>query len=318
MYNTFSGLRPRRYVIAAAVVIVVLLVVFAISAWQKANTRAVLRSTPVSLAEILPTSTSSPTPVPPTATPTPEPCPTDVNEWTLFDILPNSHLRAISPSCVYDGLYQTARWKLLTYRGYAGPEAASVLGLPGMPVGPTIESIGGITSMGESQQILLTHGIYRDDYAFWLVDKTGKPAGIEYSLRGCFRPFDVVGGDVEDWGSGYDVICLLALDRNAGWGVHNANGAVYALEVPAVRQFHLFGYAEGQWSLIGTFKGMTSTIDDIAAFEQDRNDFNLRTGWNPTAADVSRFEMHPLPHDWQAHNDPSVLQEFFQSVGEGQ
>ena len=311
MYDTFSGSRPRRYLIAAGWIVFLLVVAAGFGMWQHSKNLAVVRSTPVPLAESLPTLTPTPTPVPPTATPTAEPCPSSADQWHLVDFLPDSHLKALSPSCVYDGLYRTLQWEMLTYRGYTGPEAAEALGFPSMPVGPNIESIGGITSFGQPQQIPLVHSLYREDYAMWFVSSDGKPLDVQYMLRGCYRPFDVDGGEKVDWSTGYDVICLVAMDRSSGWTVNEADGAVYTVSVPAARKINLYGYNGSTWIYIGSFKGMTTQIDDENAADLERESFNSRTGWNPGSINVDGIHPHQLPDGWLSSTDPSVLQPYF-------
>lgn len=311
-YQDLSGKkRPRRFVIAAVVILAIIGIVFTGSQIQRSAARSEVMATPKPLEDEIPTWTPPPANPPSTPTPTELPCPTDASEWALVDFMLDGNLRAIEPACAYASLNPVLTWHLLTHRGYRGQEAAELLGFDDVPVGPRRDSIGGITSTGDPQQIPLTHSptTFHPDYAYSLVDGAGHPIDLAYSLRGCNRPFAIVGGKIEDWGTGYDLICTFALDQMAGWIVHQMDDLIFSVEVPALRQFYLVGYTESQWELIGGFKDLVSLIEDDDAFAQDRADYALYTGWDKARIENPGFEAIPLPSNWQSRNDPAVLQE---------
>ena len=186
-------------------------------------------------------------------------------------------------------------------------ESAQLLGFDTPPVGERIDSIGGLTSTGDPQQIPLIHDALHHEYALWQVDAAGQPVEQAYSLRGCFRPFSVVAGQGEDWGTGYDLICTFALDRPAGWAVIQMGELIFTGELPAYRQFYLYGYAEDQWKQIGIFKGLDTPIEDWASFSQDRVEYAQRIGWDPSDLDID-FSGIPLPSNWRTHIDTTDLQ----------
>jgi hypothetical protein len=195
----------------------------------------------------------------------------------------------------------------MTRRGYSSQEAAQLLDFDTPPVGARIDSIGGLTSTGDPQKIPLTHDALHPEYALWHVDATGQPVEQAYSLRGCYRPFSVVAGQIEDWGTGYDLICTFALDHPAGWAVIQMGERIFAGELPAYRQFYLYGYEENQWKQIGIFKGLDTPIEDWASFSQDRTEYAQRIGWDPSDLDIG-FPRIPLPSNWQARNATADLQ----------
>jgi len=312
-YNTLSGKhRLRRFAIAAIFILVIGLVAFLWSRYQQTSLQNEVLATPQPLAGDLPTETPPPTDLPPIpTTATAEPCPTDSRDWQLVDAFPDDNLKRIQPNCAYEGLAQVVGWHMLTRLGTSGPEAAGVLDYPVMPLGSKVETIPGMTSTKGPMQVPLSHDVHHPAYHVWLVNDAGTPS-LTASLRGCFRPQSVVGNQIEDWGSGYDVICLTALDRSDGWIVHQLDEQVYASPIPALRQFYLFGYKQTSWKLIGAYKDLYTLIDDPEIFAADRDECAARTGsdiWDIAWLE-NRFglSLAPLPENWRIAHDPAVLE----------
>ena len=311
-YNTLSGKKqPRRFAIAAIFILAIGLSAFLWSRYQHRSLENEVLATPQPLAGVLPTETQPPTEVPATPTATAEPCPANSQDWQLVDVYPDDNLKAIQPACAYDGLAQVVAWQLLTRLGYSGLEASATLELPAMPLGNRRETIPGLTSTKGPLQISLTHDVHHPKYHVWLVNDAGTPS-LAASLRGCFRPQSVVGNQVEDWGSGYDVICLVALDRTGGWIIHQLNEQVFTSPIPALRQFYLYGYRQPAWKLIGTYKGLYTIIEDPDEFAADREAYAARTGselWDIAWLESQYgFQMAALPENWRTADDPAVLE----------
>ncbi len=311
-YNTLAGKKQvRRFAIAAVFIFVIGLSTFIWSRLQHRSLENEVLATPQPLAEALPTATQPPTDIPATPTATAEPCPTSSLDWQLVTVIPDDNLKAIQPACVYDGLAQIVGWQLLTRLGYSGQDAAEEFDLTAMPLGDKRETIPGLTSTKGPFQIPLAHDVHHPAYQVWIMGQNGSP-DLAASLRGCFRPQTVVGNQVEDWGSGYDVICMVALDRSNGWIIHQLGNQVFTSPIPALRQFYLFGYRQSSWQLIGAYKDLYTLIEDPDTFATDRETYATHTG--ASVWDVVWLEsqyglaMKPLPENWHSANDPTVLE----------
>ena len=311
-YNTLSGKKQvRHFAIAAVFILVIGLGAFIWSRYQHKSLENEVLATPQPLVGVLPTETQSPTKVPATPTETAEPCPADSQDWQLVDVYPDNNLKAIQPACTYQGLAQVVAWQLLTRLVYSGSEAAAALELPTMPLGNRRETIPGLTSTKGPMQIPLTHDVHHPKYHVWLIGENDTPF-LAASLRGCFRPQTMVGNQAEDWGSGYEVICMVALDRSNGWIIHQLGNQVFTSAIPALRQFYLFGYQQAAWQLIGAYKDLYTLIEESDTFGADRETYATRTG--SSVWDVAWLEsqygqtMKPLPENWQSANDPTVLE----------
>jgi hypothetical protein len=311
-YNTLSGKKqPRRFAIAALFILAIVLAAFVWSRYQHKSLQNEVLATPKPLAGELPTETQSPADIPATPTVTAEPCPADPQDWQLVDMHPNDNLKAIQPACVYDGLATIVGWQLLTRLGYSGPEVNGILGFLEIPVGAKLETIPGMTSTKGPLQIPLTHDVFHPAYQVWLLGEGGIPS-LAASLRGCFRSQSVVGNQVEDWGSGYAVICMVALDRSNGWIIHQLGNQVFTSPIPALRQFYLIGYRQTAWKLIGAYKDLYTLIDEPETFAADRETHATRTG--ASIWDIAWIEtqyglgIKPLPENWKSANDPAVLE----------
>ncbi len=311
-YNTLSGKKQvRRFAIAAVFILVIGLGAFIWSRYQHKSLENEVLATPQPLAGVLPTETQPPTEVLATPTATAEPCLTASQDWQLMDVYPDDNLKAIQPACAYEGLAQVVAWQLLTRLGYSGQEAAKAFDLPIMPLGDKRETIPGLTSTKGPLQIPLAHDVYHPAYQVWIMGQNSSP-NLAASLRGCFRPQTVVGNQVEDWGNGYEVICMMALDRSNGWIIHQLGNQVFTSAIPALRQFYLFGYRQTDWQLIGAYKDLYTLIEDPDTFAADRETHATLTRSN--VWDITWLEnqyglaMKPLPENWQSANDPTVLE----------
>lgn len=303
-YRDLAGKRHLRSYLKASILIVIFMALaLAWGFWQRAQMMAVVNA-PARPVVWEPT----PTPIPPTATPTatPEPCPSDPSDWKLLDVFPDDNYKRIEPACVYAGLERTVAWALAINLGYTRAEAAQALGFEDLPLVTNLAAIKVVTNFEGPMDVQLNLTPYHPDFATWRVTANEKPA-ITYSLRGCFRTYTIVGNHVEDWGTGYPVICVLAEDME---GIYFASldGNAYTPGEPTYkRATALFGYTgNNNWIWIGTERDTIYRypIEDAEKMRNDRQwvaDLYGATVWEAAWLEQTfGLIMRPLPENWQS------------------
>lgn len=314
-YPTLSGQpRLRRFAMAALVLLVLALLVGLWASVRKSSQQAVMLATPKPLDVGLPASTPLPTRSDPIPTAAAHPCPTDPQDWQLQPVFPDDNYRKIEPACVLDSLARTVAWHFLTRSGYTVTEAAASLGFSSVPQGPYRESILGMTNTQGPLPIPLIYEQAHPDLRQWLVHPDGSSA-LVYSLRGCYRTATVTGNQVEDWGSGYPLICVLAMDQQGAWGIYQLGEHLYTAsdtDGTVTRGFLLFGYDRNQgWLFIGQ-QDLWVEIEDPDGLASDREGYAPKVGvplwdadWLQATYDLA---IKPLPDDWQSRTDPAEIQ----------
>jgi hypothetical protein len=314
MYRDLAGHpRPRRYVLAA-MVIFALVGGIALLGWQQQRqfraeavsippvSKAAFHVTP--LLEIhqqttLPAINTSPTQIP-------NPCPPEPALWQ-FEKIPGSNLERIIPECVYADLARAVAWDLMAESmGYAGTEAAGMLGFSNLPFEPQARVV--LPTEKDSYEIGLHLNFAYFEGRSWILTADVQPA-LTYFLQGCFRA------------DGYPVICSLGRDNEKAGIYMDAQGYRFGrLQPPEeatqyqTREFALFGYREsGRWVFLGIQDQPQAPLSELGEAPQDwrARQAGLHgvevwdAGW---VEQTFGYSMRPLPVDWQVYSDPQDAQ----------
>jgi hypothetical protein len=249
-YTDLSGKRRLRSYVVIAIASFALLLLLAGGA-------ALWRIWEFSPAEIAETPIFAPlteTAIPETIpTNTPEACPSDPDNWTLLDMPLSKNYKSLSPACVYTELERTVAWVLAISEGFSRAEVTEALGFSAMPM--TMQT-GELTILTDNKgplsvQMLISPQV--PDLAQWAIDQSGNPA-TTMALRGCFRTSTFAGNERQDWGDGYEVICVVSKDTEVAYGVMQLGEHLFTGgdgQVLASRTFFLFGYKEKGWIWLG-------------------------------------------------------------------
>lgn len=321
-YDTLSGKpRLRRFAIVAVFLLMLALLVGLWASVQKSSEQAIVLATPIPLGGELSVSTSRSTDLPPSPTAAPLPCPTNHQNWRLLSIFPDDNFKKIEPVCIYDSLSRTVAWHFLTRLGYTAAEAAESLGFDAIPQGDYRETVMGMTNTKGPMAIALIYELAHHNLRQWLVSSDGTPAST-YSLRGCYRTATVTGNQVDDWDTGYPIICVVAVDMQAAWGVFQLGDHLFASPGEngvTQRGFLLFGYLASQeeWELIGQ-QDAWAVIEAPESLAESRENYAQKYG--TTVWDIEwlareyGLEMTTLPNGWSSHTDPADIQAILDEI----
>lgn len=249
-------------------------------------------------------------------------CPTDPELWRLIEVFPGINYKRIEPPCVYAGLSKKVAWYLLTYMGYSGAEAAGMLDFEGLPQGAYIKSIKGMTATKGPQEVPISVEPFHPGLQRWSLTEESYPA-LTLSLRGCYRTRTISGFQVEDWGTGYPIICTVAVDHEAVWAGYRLGQHIYfnkAESEGVTRGFLLLGYlGDDFWELIGQHKDLWATLEVVEA-SQDREFYASQYGstvWNAAwLEDTYGITLNALPAGWQSYDDPIEIQAIAEKLNE--
>jgi hypothetical protein len=314
-YRGADGKRKlRTWVIAALIIFGVLLAVGGYSVYAAGVRQAEIRATPRPITD-LPTFT--PTAVPPTLAPTPAGaaanCSSDSSAWDFVDVWDNNNYKRIDPPCVYQGLNKPIAWLLAAQgAGWANQDAVNKLGFTDVPYDNSQAKMDFMPVQGK-QPIAITMSwfpLHKDFRTWYVVNNT--VVSDTFFLTGCYRTYDLVGNQKQYWSSqyapsGYTVICELAQDILAGWGVSELAGNVYSKQNTAgIRSLNYFAYDNNPQYRAWYYLGSGETMD-MSASDMSKTQANMQQLLNSPVWDLAWMEKEygfsplPLPADWQQH-----------------
>ena len=311
-YTDLAGKqRLRSYVVLALVALgLLLLLAGGMAIWRAYEFRtADVPRTPH--LEALPEETLEAPPVP---TATQEPCISNSAEWSLLDIPLSENYKRLSPACAYAGLERTVAWVLAIHEGYSRAEATEALGFDVIPMETEIGSIQVLTDHDGPLPIDLLTVPVLPDLRQWSINRSKTPA-TSLILRGCFRTETVAGNERDDWGNGFDLICVVSQDAETAYGVMQLGENTFTGgdgSLSASRTFLLFGYRDGEWLWLGwrADGGRMSYEEaglDVDLAASDREMMSSLLGlpvWNAAWLEaVYGLEVQPLPDSWQTATD---------------
>lgn len=310
-YTDLSGKRHLRSYAIVAIVLFVLLLLLAGGAalWRIgefsptdiAETPVFAPLTETAIPEVMPSNT-------------PEACPSDPADWALLDMHLSKNYKSLSPTCIYMELERTVAWVLAINEGYSRAEAIEKLGFSSMPM--TMQT-GTLTILTDNKgpvsvQMLISPQV--PDLAQWAIDKSGNPA-TKMALRGCFRTSTFAGNERQDWGDGYEVICVVSKDTEAVYGLMQLGEHVFTGgdgQVSASRTFLLFGYKEKSWTWLGwcedagrvSYEEIGLTAELASADREMKSSIFGLSHWDSEWLEESYgMAMKALPNDWQDATD---------------
>ena len=311
-YTDLSGKRRlRSYVIIAIAAFALLLLL--------AGGATLWRILEFSSAEIAETPVFAPlreTAIPETPpTNIPEACPSDPVDWALLDLPLSKNYKSLSPACVYTELEQTVAWVLAISEGYSRTEATEALGFSTMPM--TMQT-GELTILTDNKgplsvQMLISPQV--PDLAQWAIDGSGKPATY-MALRGCFRTSTFTGNERQDWGDGYEVICVVSKDTEASYGLMQLGEHLFTGgdgQITASRTFLLFGYKDKNWTWLGwredggrvSYEEIGLTAELATADREMKSSIFSLPLWDSAWLEESYgLAMKALPDGWQEAREP--------------
>ena len=312
-YTDLAGKRRlRSYVVLALVALGLLLLLAGGMAIWRAHE---FRTADVPRTPHLEAITEEATEVPPAPTEISEPCASNPAEWSLLDIPLSENYKRISPACAYEGLERTVAWVLAIHEGYSRAEATEALGFDAIPMETEIGSIQILTDRDGPIPINLLTVPANPDLRQWSIDRSHQPA-TSLVLRGCFRTETIAGNERDDWGDGFDLICVVSQDTETAYGIMQLGENTFTGgdgSLSASRTFLLFGYRSGEWLWLGWRADGGRMIYEEAGLDvdlaaSDREMMSSLLGlpvWNAAWLEtVHGLETQPLPDSWQAATDP--------------
>ena len=313
-YTDLSGKRRLRTYVIIAIASFTLLLLLAGGAtlwriWQFSP--AEIAETPVFAPSI---ATDTPEAIP---TNIPEACSSNPTDWVLIDMPLSKNYKSLNPACVYAELERTVAWVLAINEGYSRAEATEKLGFSSLPM--TMQT-GTLTILTDNKgplavQMLISPQV--PDFAQWTIDQSGNPA-TTMALRGCFRASTFAGNERQDWGDGYEVICVVSKDTEAAYGLMQLGEIFFTGgdgQVSASRTFLLFGYKDKSWTWLGWRKdgGRVSYEEIGLTTEQARADREMKSSifglshWDSAWLEESYgMAMKPFPINWQDATDTTT------------
>ena len=148
---------------------------------------------------------------------------------------------------------------------------------------------------------------------------------MTFTLRGCFRTYDVAGSETRSWNDDYPVICSVSGDQ-PGQATVGYSDLAFTSHVFRTRSYYLYGYiGGGDWVLIGRqteprfqiktdpdepdYMDLSIPLDEILNDQQILTTFHRVELWNSDWISTTfGITMRPLPEDWQVHTDPAEYQ----------
>lgn len=313
-YTDLSGKRRLRTYVIIAIASFALLLLLAGGAmlWRiREFSPADIVETPV-FAPL--TETTIPEAIP---TNTPEACPSDSADWALLDMPLSKNYKSLSPVCVYAELERTVAWVLAISEGYSRADATEMLGFSAMPM--TMQT-GELTILTDNKgplsvQMLISPQV--PELAQWIIDKSGTPA-TTMALRGCFRTSTFAGNERQDWGEGYEVICVISKDTETAYGLMQLGEHLFTGgdgQISASRTFLLFGYKEKSWTWLGwredggrvSYEEIGLTAELAAADREMKSSIFGLSLWDSAWLEENYgLAMKALPTDWQEATDTAA------------
>ena len=310
-YTDLSGKRRLRTYVIIAIASFALLLLLAGGAalWR------ILEFSPAEIAETPVFAPLTETAIPKaTPTNTPEACPSDPADWALLDMLLSKNYKLLSPACVYTELERTVAWVLAISEGYSRAEATEALGFSAMPMTMRTGKLTILTDNKGPVAVQMLTSPQVPNLAQWAIDQSGNPA-TTMALRGCFRTSTFAGNERQDWGDGYEVICVVSKDSEAAYGLMQLGEHLFTGgngQVLASRTFLLFGYKEESWIWLGWREdggrvsyeeiGLTAELAR-ADREMKSSIFGLPIWDNAWLEENYGLVMKALPDDWQEATD---------------
>jgi hypothetical protein len=245
---------------------------------------------------------------------TPEVCPSDPADWALLDMPLSKNYKSLSPACVYSELEWTVAWVLAINEGHSRAEVTEALGFSAMPMTMQTGELTILTDNKGPVAIQMLTSPQVPDLAQWAIDGSGKPATY-MALRGCFRTSTFTGNERQDWGDGYEVICVVSKDSEAAYGLMQLGEHLFTGgdgQVLASRTFLLFGYKEKGWTWLGwredggrvSYEEIGLTAELAAADREMKSSiFGLPLWNNEWLEENYGLVMKALPDDWQEATD---------------
>jgi hypothetical protein len=326
-YTDLAGKRRLRSYVVIAIAVLTLLFLLAggMALWRAQEFRIEDNPRTPHL-EALPAEENEEPAIP---TPTDEPCASNAAEWSLLDIPLSQNYKRLSPACAYAGLEKTIAWVLAIHEGYSRAEATEALGFDSIPMETEIQSIQVLTDRDGPFPIELLTVPALPDLRQWSIDRNRMPSP-SLVLRGCFRTKTVRGNEQQDWGDGFDLICVVSQDAETAYGIMQLNENLFTGgdgNLSASRTFLFFGYRAGEWLWLGwrADGGRMSYDDagldiDLAALDREMMSSLLglpvwNTGW---LENVHGLVMQPLPDDWQVATDPLARDAILEAINSTQ
>jgi len=306
-YTDLSGKRRLRtyVIIAIASFALLLLLIGGVMFWR------ILEFSPAENAEtpvFAPlTETAIPDAIP---TNTPEACPSAPVDWALLDMPLSKNYKSLSPACVYTELERTVAWVLVISEGYSRVEATEKLGFSAMPMTMQTGELTILTDNKGPVSVNMLISPQVPELTQWAIDQSGNPA-TTMALRGCFRTSTFAGNERQDWGDGYEVICVVSKDTEAAYGLMQLGEQLFTGgdgQVKASRTFLLFGYKEKSWTWLGwredggrvSYEEIGLTAELAAADREMKGSIFSLPLWDSVWLEESYgLAMKPLPADWQ-------------------
>jgi hypothetical protein len=313
-YTDLSGKRRLRSYVIIAIASFALLLLLAGGAmlWR------IWEFSPAEIAEIpvfVPlTETAIPEVIP---TNTPEACPSDPADWALLDMPLSKNYKSLSPTCIYAELERTMAWVLAINEGYSRAEATEALRFSAMPMTMQTGELMILTDNKGPVSVQMLISPQVPGLAQWAIDKSGNPA-TTMALRGCFRTFTFTGNERQDWGEGYEVICVVSKDTEAAYGLMQLGENLFTGgngQVSASRTFLLFGYKEKSWTWLGwredggrvSYEEIGLTAELASADRQMKSSIFALPHWdNAWLEENYGLAMKALPADWQDATDTAA------------
>ena len=311
-YTDLSGKRRLRIYVIIAIALFALLLLLAGGAtfWR------ILEFSPADIAETPVFAPSMATSMPPEATQTqpPEACPSNPADWVLLDMPLSKNYKSLSPACVYTELEQTVAWVLAIHEGYSRAEATERLGFSMMPMSMQTGELTILTDNKGPISAKILSSPQIPDLAQWTIDTSGSPA-MMLTLRGCFRTSTFAGNEQQDWGDGYEVICVVSKDSETAYGVLQLGEHLFTGgdgQVSASRTFLLFGYKDKTWTWLGWREdGGRVSYEEIGLTpELAKADREMKSAvfglplWDSTWLEENyALAMRTLPDNWQNAKD---------------
>ncbi|MBC8334582.1 MAG: hypothetical protein ISR59_03885 [Anaerolineales bacterium] len=248
---------------------------------------------------------------------TPEVCPSNPADWALLDLPLSKNYKSLNPACVYTELGRTVAWVLAISEGYSRAEATEVLGFSTMPM--TMQT-GELTILTDNKgplsvQMLISPQV--PGLAQWAIDGAGNPA-TAMALRGCFRTFTFAGNEQQNWGDGYEVICVVSKDTEASYGLMQLGEHLFIGgdgQITASRTFLLFGYKGKRWTWLGWREdggrvdyeeiGLTAELA-TADREMKSSIFSLPLWDSAWLEESYGLAMKALPDSWKDATDTAI------------
>jgi len=327
IYTDLAGKRRLRSYVVIALVALSLLLLLAggMMLWRANEFRtADIPRTPH--LEAIPSAETEEAITPP---PTEKSCASNSAEWSLLDIPLSQNYKRLSPACAYEGLERTVAWVLAIHEGYSRAEATKALDFDAIPMETQIGNIHVLTDRGGPIPIDLLTVPTLPDLRQWSIDHNRMPS-TSLVLRGCFRTKTVRGNEQQDWGDGFDLICVVSQDTETAYGIMQLDENLFTGgdgNLSASRAFLLFGYRDSEWLWLGwradggrmSYEEIGLDVDIAASDREMMSSLLGLPVWNSTWLEaVYGLGVQPLPDDWQAAIDPMARDSIIDAINAAQ